>query len=80
MVEFLQRLLHLVELGLGLFDGGLALLEADVVARLVFRARLVFVRAEVLQLFTAVFYFGQAEGGRGTFEEVAELRQLCEIS
>lgn len=76
MIKPLQRNLDLLELLPRLRNCLLAVVQALLVVRLVFRARLVFVRAEMLDFLARVFYFCQAEGGRAAFEEVAEGGEL----
>jgi len=75
-IEAPQSHLHLRKLLLGLLDRGLAVLQADVVVQLVFDARCILVRAEVLDLLAAVLDLGKTEGGGGAFEEVAEGGEL----
>jgi hypothetical protein len=58
-----QSLLDLGELALGLLDDFLEVVEALVVIGHVFAAVGALVRAEVLDLFAAVFDLGHAEGG-----------------
>jgi hypothetical protein len=58
-----QPLLDLGKLALGLLDDFLEVVEALVVIGHVFAAVGALVRAEVLDLFAAVFDLGHAEGG-----------------
>jgi hypothetical protein len=72
MVKPSQCSLRLLELHFRQFDGYLAILQTFLVIRFFLRAGLVFVRAEMLDLLARVFDFGEAESGRGTFQEMAK--------
>jgi len=53
--------------------------QTRLVVGFIFGARLVLVRAEVLDLLAAVLDFGQAEGGARALEEVAEGGEFGEV-
>jgi hypothetical protein len=78
LVEFLEYLLDVCKLRLGLLDN-----RAQLLLRLLLRnvlcARVVLQLAVVLDLLARVFDLGQAERRGGAFEEVAELAKLLEV-
>lgn len=78
LVELLEHVLDLGELGLGLLDDALELLLGLLFGD-VLGARVVLERAVVLDLLTRVLDLGEAEGGGRAFEEVAELAQRLEV-
>jgi len=71
MIEPPERLFSIHKLLLGLRNGDFEFTQTDVIRGLVVGARLVLVRAKVLDLLARVLDFGQAERGRGALEEVA---------
>jgi len=79
MIEASEGLFSLDKLLLGLGNGGLEFAQTDVIRGLVDGARLVLVRAKVLDLLARVFDFGQTERGRGALEEMAQSGQLGEV-
>jgi hypothetical protein len=79
-VEFLQNLLHF---GILLFHGDQRFLDsfqAFCLVGFVRGAGLVFLLSVVLNLLAAVLHLRQTECGRGAFQEMAERRELREIS
>lgn len=68
-----------MKLLLRLGDGLAEFRQADLVVGFVAGASLVFVLAEMLDLFTRVLNFGEAEGCGAAFEEVAERGELGEV-
>lgn len=78
-----EPLQHLLDLGVLLLDGRQRLLdlrEALGLVGLVGRAGLVLHLPEVLDLLAAVLDLGEAQRGRGALQEVAERRQLGQVS
>ena len=78
VVELLEHLLHLVELILGLLDDRLQVLQSLLLLD-IFCACLVLQLAVVLDLLARVLDLGQAEGGRGALEKVAELAERLKL-
>lgn len=78
VVELLEHLFDLVELVLGLLDDLVKALQRLVLLD-VLCACLVLQLAVVLDLLARVLDLGQAEGGRGALEEVAELAERLKL-
>lgn len=79
MVELPQQFLDLLELLLCLLDGLLTVGKTFVFARLMFRACLILHSSKMLDLLAGVFHLGKAQRCRGSFEKVAESRQLIQV-
>ena len=71
MIKPPERPLDIAKLDLGLRNGVPEIAQTHVVARLVARARLVLVRAEMLDLLARVLDLGQPQRRRRALEEVA---------
>lgn len=79
MVKSSEDFLNVVELCLCRLDRLSQSFQALFVILLVELACFVFPCSKVLDLFAAILYFCEAEGGRRAFEEVAESGKLIKV-